>query len=25
MAGELQVYIEGILREHPKRSTLRIA
>jgi hypothetical protein len=25
MAGELQVYIEGILREHPKRSTRRIA
>ena len=25
MAGELQVYVEGILREHPKRSTRRIA
>ena len=25
MAGELQVYIEGILQEHPKRSTRRIA
>ncbi|MGA7925281.1 MAG: hypothetical protein WCA20_04735 [Candidatus Sulfotelmatobacter sp.] len=25
MASELQVYIEGILREHPKRSAPRIA
>ena len=25
MAGELQVHIERILREHPKRSTQRIA
>ena len=25
MAGELQVHIEGILREHPKRSARRIA
>ena len=25
MAGELQVYIEGILREHSKGSTRRIA
>ena len=25
MASELQVHIEGILREHPKRSARRIA
>jgi hypothetical protein len=25
MAGELQVHIERIVREHPKRSTQRIA
>jgi predicted RNase H-like HicB family nuclease len=25
MAGELKVHIEGILREHPKRSARRIA